>query len=419
MNSALYCGGPSVPLHAWLAPGLAPADLSNSWPQFHDRLVIGTYRGRTAVALACRLLGIGQGHEVLVPSYHCGSEIDALLHSGARAVGYQVSRECKIDLQDLIARRSSRTRAVYLIHYFGWEQPMQELRRWCDEEGLLLIEDCALALFSAGETGAIGLVGDAAIYSLPKTLGCCHGGLLSLPASRVSELSALAPAGLPVLLKEMRRGVQAAVLAGLEKVGLYGLALSARRRRRRNGSVQEAVLECPPMPPDYYFNPARDENRAVHPRVAAAAGFIGSATIVQKRRNNYERLAGALDGIPGIQLLYSRLPDGVCPLSLPLLVSNRNGCVAALNSLGIEAFPWWAGFHRDAITWPEFPQACSLKHHLLTLPVHQGLDDRHLNHVARTAQEVFRDTVGRAKTGPQSDRRIIPFVQSNSGLAAK
>ena len=105
-----------------------------------------THRGRTAVALACGMLGLAAGHEVLFPSYHCGTELDALLHAGVTPVAYRVTRQCEIDLDDLISRKTDRTRAVYLIHYFGWEQPMERLRRWCDEQGLLLIEDCALAL---------------------------------------------------------------------------------------------------------------------------------------------------------------------------------------------------------------------------------------------------------------------------------
>ena len=130
----------------------SPSILIRSWPQLPRSLGDWHLRGRSAVALACRLFGIGPGHEVLVPAYNCGTELDALLHSGAQVVGYQVSRKCEIDLEDLIGRRSARTRAVYFIHYFGWEQPMEELRRWCDDQGLLLIEDCALALFSKGSS---------------------------------------------------------------------------------------------------------------------------------------------------------------------------------------------------------------------------------------------------------------------------
>jgi dTDP-4-amino-4,6-dideoxygalactose transaminase len=342
--------------------------------------------------LACRLLGIGPEHEVLVPAYNCGTELDAILQSGARVVGYQVSRRCEFELEDLVARRSRHTRAVYLIHYFGWEQPMQELRRWCDEQGLLLIEDCALALFSSGPSGGIGRTGDAAIFSLPKTLGCYHGGLLSLAKSRLLEEPVLAPAGLSTMLKEFQHSMRPAVLQGLERLGLYGSLLSARRcvGRHRHSHGPEGVFR--PMPDDYYFQPATDANRALYPQVRKAASARLWEETVRCRRSNYLRLASALERIQGVKPLYERLPDGVCPLSFPVLVSERDACVEALQSRGIAALPWWAGFHRNGIDWSQFPDAYWLKHNLLTLPVHQGVDDQHLAYVAETAAQILEST---------------------------
>ena len=107
----LFCGGPSVGLKVWLRTQRLNSEAFGTWPQLEDRTVIGTHRGRTAVALACHMLGLGAGHEVLVPSYHCGTELDALLHAGVTPVAYRVTRHCEIDLEDLIARKTDRTRA--------------------------------------------------------------------------------------------------------------------------------------------------------------------------------------------------------------------------------------------------------------------------------------------------------------------
>jgi perosamine synthetase len=367
-----------------------PSDPVGSLPQLRGRWVIGTYRGRSAVALACCLLGVGPGHEVLVPSYNCGTEVDAVLHSGAQIVGYRVSRRCEIDMQDLIARRSSRTKAVYLIHYFGWEQSMEELRRWCDKQGLLLIEDCALALFSTGSSGSIGRTGDAAIFSLSKTLGLYHGGLLSMPTSKAVEISGLAPAGFSALLKEVLHSARAKAYGSLEWLGILGAVLFVRHHLHGNRARQDEGGDYAPMPDDYYFNPEMDANRALHPQAWTVAGLHSSDEIVRRRRSNYMRLASILDGIHGVELLHSQLPPGICPLSLPLLVSNRNACAERLQARGIAAFPWWAGFHRNSIDWSQFPEACWLKQNMLTLPVHQGMDDRHLKYVAETAAQVLR-----------------------------
>ncbi|MCG6538011.1 MAG: DegT/DnrJ/EryC1/StrS family aminotransferase, partial [Syntrophales bacterium LBB04] len=330
------------------------------------------------------------GHEVLVPAYNCGTEIDALIRSGARIVGYRVSRRCEIDLEDLMARRSEHTRAVYLIHYFGWEQPMEVLRRWCDEHGLLLIEDCALALFSTGSSGAIGRTGNAAIFSLPKTLGLCYGGFLSMPASWADRSPRLAPAGFGTLLKEIRHAARTDIYGSLESLGIFGALLSARDLLRGNRPEFNAGAEFPSMPDYYYFNPAMDEDRGLHPQTWTVAGLISCEETVRRRRANYMRLARSVDEIRGVEPLHKELPQGVCPLSLPLLVANRDACVKALEAKGIPALPWWAGFHRNGIDWSHFPDACWLKQNMLTLPIHQDLDPRHLEYIAETTEHVLR-----------------------------
>jgi perosamine synthetase len=382
VNRIRYCGGPSVGLRDWMTTGQSPVDLSRMWPQLRDRTVIGTYRGRTAIALACRLLGIGPGDEVLVPAYNCGTEIDALLHSGASITAYRVSRRCEIDLDDLIRRKTSRTKAVYIIHYFGWEQPLATLRRWCDTQGLLLIEDCALALFSDGPSGAIGRTGDAAIYSLPKTLGLRHGGLLSLPASRAIEIPRLAPAPSIVLREELGHSLKTALLRGADHAGLYGGLLAMRGHLRGNSRTEELPNKLPEMPADYYFQPTRDAERALHPRAHALLGTLSWQEIVQRRRRNYLRMGANLRETCGANFLYDKLPAEICPLSFPLLVVNRDACVNALQAKGIAALPWWGGYHRDMMDSSGQVDARWLKNHLLTLPIHQGLNERHITYVA-------------------------------------
>ncbi len=390
VKTTLYCGGPAASPARWLKTGLASTKLADSWPQLKDRLVIGTYRGRSAIALACRLLGIGAGHEVLVPAYNCGTELDALLHSGARIVGYPVSTKCEIDLLDLISRKTRNTRAVYLIHYFGWQQPMEKIRQWCDAEGLLLIEDCALALFSPGQSGGIGRTGDAAIFSLPKTLGFRHGGLLSLSQAQCVEVPLLEKSGFTVLLTEIGHAAKTKIFRAMGELGIYDVLLATPRRFRQKRQKSIEGEEHPRMPDSYQFNPEVDAERTLHPRAEAVASSLVWEEIVRARRSNYGRLAAELVGIGRAKILFSHLPTGVCPLSLPLLVANRDRCAEFLQARGIAAYPWWAGFHRGKLDWSEFPDACWLKRNLLTVPIYQGLNEQDFSYLAMTVAQGLR-----------------------------
>ena len=75
---------------------------------------------------------------------------------------------------------TTRTRALYIIHPFGWPQQLTEIDAWRRARALLLVEDCALSLFSRLADGSpIGTKGDASVFSLPKSLPMPDGGAIS------------------------------------------------------------------------------------------------------------------------------------------------------------------------------------------------------------------------------------------------
>jgi hypothetical protein len=68
-----------------------------------------------------------------------------------------------------------RTRAIFVIHEFGFPHPrLSELRSQADERKIPLIEDCAYAWGTQG----VGRIGDYALYSFTKFFPVQFGGLL-------------------------------------------------------------------------------------------------------------------------------------------------------------------------------------------------------------------------------------------------
>ena len=172
-----YGISPLAVLLAWLRA----SEIALDWPQFKGRTVIPTHVSRISIALAFKALKLSPGDEVLVPSFNCGSEIDPLLWCGAKAVFYRVDDRLQIDPEDIQARVTAKTRVVYITHFFGWPHKIAELAKWCKERNILLIEDCALSLFSEGPEGPLGCIGDAAIHCFWKSLPVPDGGALVLP----------------------------------------------------------------------------------------------------------------------------------------------------------------------------------------------------------------------------------------------
>ena len=134
--------------------------------------------GRNALWHGLRSLRLDEGDEVLVPAYNSGAEVAAIVAAGLSPRFFGICRDLTPDIADMQSAVSRRTRAVLSIHYFGFPQPLSELTAFCARNGLLLIEDCAPALFSCLESQPLGSTGILSMFSPHKTLPLPHGGLL-------------------------------------------------------------------------------------------------------------------------------------------------------------------------------------------------------------------------------------------------
>jgi hypothetical protein len=155
-----------VPEYPTLYPGmLFSRGLPADFPPFASDNVHWFYFARNAVWNAVKMLGL-EGSEVLVPSYHHGVEIEALVYAGATPVFYRVGSDWEVDLADVAERIGPDTRALYLIHYAGFPGPVREMKSLAEKHGLVLIEDCALSLLSSAHGVQLGTTGGGR-YFLP------------------------------------------------------------------------------------------------------------------------------------------------------------------------------------------------------------------------------------------------------------
>src|SRR5436853_6705480 len=107
---------------------------------------------------------------VLAPDYHHGNEIYALKAAGAKLRYYPVKKNLDVDL-DAIAALSDvepKPSVLYLTHFIGWPQPINEVRDLCKRKDLLLVEDCALSFLSDFQGQPLGSFGAYAVFCLYK-----------------------------------------------------------------------------------------------------------------------------------------------------------------------------------------------------------------------------------------------------------
>jgi len=138
--------------------------------------------GTTSLHLALWSLGIKAGDEVLVPALTYIATANAVNYVGATPVFIDCDPiSWQIDVNLLEAKITPKTKAIIVVHLYGFTCDLGSVKKICEKYNLLLIEDCAQALgtFYAGKH--VGYYSDAATFSFfgNKTITTGEGGMLS------------------------------------------------------------------------------------------------------------------------------------------------------------------------------------------------------------------------------------------------
>lgn len=128
-----------------------------------------------ALELACGLIDLRAGDEVIVPSFTFPSVANAVILRGAVPVFVDVRLDTlNLDESRVFDAITSKTRAIIVIHYAGVTADMGALCSLAKAHGLYVIEDAAQALGSWHLKGDIGCVS----FHDTKNVGCGEGGAL-------------------------------------------------------------------------------------------------------------------------------------------------------------------------------------------------------------------------------------------------
>ncbi len=348
------------------------------------------YFARNAIWQAVKDLAL-DGGDVLVPAYHHGVEIEALIDAGARVRFYSIGPHFEIDLEEVEALIGPETKALYLTHFLGFPGPVKAMKALAQKHGLPLVEDCALSLFSSDGDLPLGVTGDVAIFCLYKVLAVPDGGVLVYPGPPAGRSAPpdQSPHPPPPLVSS------AAVLASsiLRNVALRGGSVG-RALRGRILAVGKRALRASKVEP--VLAGTQHFNRA-HARLGPSLlterllRVQDVPEIVLRRRRNYKFLLERLRDVS--TPLFDTLPAGVVPLCYPLLVEDNRWFMEQLVARGIEAVDFWREGH-PSCAGSSFPEVARLRASVVEIPCHQDLT---LHTLARMVT-VIRETLA---TRPQ------------------
>lgn len=147
--------------------------------------------GTDALYLALRALKIGAGDQVITTPFTFVATAEVISAVGATPIFVDIEpHSFNLDLAQVQAAITDRTRAIIPVHLFGQPVDMTRLMTIAQTHNLAIVEDCAQATgasWAGQKVGRIGQIGCFSFYPT-KNLGACgDGGAITTNDPAIAE----------------------------------------------------------------------------------------------------------------------------------------------------------------------------------------------------------------------------------------
>jgi len=180
----------------WIGLGPKTQEFEERFAEYIGvKYAVGVNSATAALHLACYVLGLEEGDEVIVPSMTFVSTALAPLYCGAAPVFADIEEDTLcIDPADIEKKVTSRTKAIIPVHYGGHACRMDEIMEIARGHNLYVIEDVAHGCGGKYEKhmlGSIGLMGCFSFHAV-KNLPTGDGGMITTNDEKIyNELKKL------------------------------------------------------------------------------------------------------------------------------------------------------------------------------------------------------------------------------------
>jgi perosamine synthetase len=354
-----------------------------------------TTSGRASIALALEHAHVTTDDEVLIPAYHCEAMVAPARWRGAKAVFYRINPDTSILLDDIAAKITPKTRAIIVTHYFGFEQQLQDIRALCTKQGIVLIEDCAHALFGLSSGQTIGTTGDYAVASCMKFLPIYEGGLICSSTRDISNIRLSSPS-MMFQIKSAINCLETAVF--YNRLGLSGRLINALFKLKdklwvflKNLKQERQNAALGPSSSEGGFG--LDE-AWIHKTMSGFSSWIVRNSklgyVAERRRQNYQTLNAALETLSGCHPLFPTLSEHTVPWVYPLYVDYPEKYFLTLKMQGVPV--WRFGEFLDSgVTEEVCPVSVEYSKHIFQFPCHQSLTPSEIDWMLKKIKEIFSD----------------------------
>jgi len=174
-----------------LASGPKVEEFEKKFAEFiRVKHAIATTSGTTALHLALLSLGVGDGDEVIVPSFSFIATANSILFCNAKPVFCDVDLETfNIDVEKIESLITDKTRAIMPVHLYGQPADMKPILEIAEEHDLYVIGDAAQAHGAEYDGGRVGSFGDVECFSFypTKNMTTGEGGMITTNIEEIAE----------------------------------------------------------------------------------------------------------------------------------------------------------------------------------------------------------------------------------------
>ena len=314
------------------------------------QFAVGVSSGTDGLILALHALGVGFGDEVITSPNSFVASSSCISWVGARPVFVDVKEDYNIDSTQIEDKITARTKAILPVHLTGRPAEMQMILEIAERHNLYVIEDCSQAVSAEYYSKCVGSFGTIGVFSLHplKTLNACgDSGIITTDDVDIYE-------ELLLLRNHGLRSRGDCVTWGLNS---------------RLDSVQAAILLIKMDYLDLWTN---------------------------KRISNAKYYQKELSEVDAIKLPKDKPYEKAVYHTFIIEMDNRDALRSYLLEHGIETSVHYpVPIHLQAAAKDlgykrgDFPVTEKQSERILSLPVHQNLQDDDLDHVVKTIKAFY------------------------------
>ncbi|MFH1638901.1 MAG: hypothetical protein ABIB93_01105 [Chloroflexota bacterium] len=303
--------------------------------------------------------------KIYIPDYFCEISLTPLRKAGFDLCFYRIAPNFEPDIAHLrkLKERHGTPDVLLFVHYFGFPQNILDTQNWCEENGVVIVEDAAHSLIPIP---GIGDNGNPVFYTPWKFINIPAGAFLVLPElsdyieTEPSEKNGHVSFPLKWVLRQEVCSISQRIRLPLHQL--------------RGASVKGHDVSEPIVAP---------ESSLCSPFSINLLGKYEKdiKDVCLKRKRNY-RLIDEVFLDPNFKQyrIFKDVPVSFAPYVYPFRIPAKHSVnlMINLNKKGIPASPW-SDLSPEVKNSEEYPLSNDLRKEIVTLPIHQDLSLSQIN----------------------------------------